>query len=107
MTVPTLCVGMPHGTLRVLPFAGDAQRHGCITTQSVGTIVNSVVEEHRFLICALQNHIPLINPCRIRLGNQGATTFRRYTRQQRVIAVQGLTVKINPRLITKRGLLHE
>ena len=28
MIVPTLCVGMPHGTLRVLPFAGDAQRHG-------------------------------------------------------------------------------
>ena len=28
MIVPTLFVGMPHGTLRVLPFAGDAQRHG-------------------------------------------------------------------------------
>ncbi len=36
--VPTLCVGTPLGTLRVPALKGTRSVHGCIPTQSVGTI---------------------------------------------------------------------
>ena len=38
MIVPTLCVGMPQGTLRVPALVGTQSVPGCIPTRSVGTI---------------------------------------------------------------------
>src|SRR3989344_1267378 len=50
MIVPTLCVGMPPGTLRVPLLNVTQSVTGCIPTQSVGTIVGDTVCHRRLNI---------------------------------------------------------
>jgi hypothetical protein len=44
MIVPTLCVGMPPGTLRVPLHKVTQSVTGCIPTQSVGTIMTDLAQ---------------------------------------------------------------